>query len=271
MVRGIVFLFLLGFAGTMNYQLWRSDIKGRGEGGDSVPVKVVWQKILSAPDNSDLEIVQKGQKLGYCRWIVNIGEEIASGKVSEMEPLDGRVKKLSNYTIDMEGNFLLPGEGGRLRFNVHTLLTPDFNWQDFVLRFIMRPLEWEINARAAEKVLNIVVDDGNKPSKTSLAFADLSDPGKVLGKLGFPVPPMLLGGPLFQGNMISPQALGKSMEWHAQYDWMKIGRVNVRVYRLEARFTESSKAVVLVSKVGEILRVELPYGILMVNEALLNI
>jgi hypothetical protein len=42
----------------------------------------------------------------------------------------------------------------------------------------------------------------------------------------------------------------------------------VRVYRLQARLLDRYQIVVVVSRVGEILRVELPNGLLLVNEAL---
>ena len=61
------------------------------------------------------------------------------------------------------------------------------------------------------------------------------------------------------------------MQWVARNDWLKIGHAQVRVYRLQARLLDRYQIVVLVSRVGEILRVELPNGLLLVNEALSNL
>ena len=47
-----------------------------------------------------------------------------------------------------------------------------------------------------------------------------------------------------------------------------VGRTELRVYRLEARLLGRYRAVLIVSPVGEILRVELPDDLVMVNEAL---
>ena len=52
---------------------------------------------------------------------------------------------------------------------------------------------------------------------------------------------------------------------------MKIGHAQVRVYWLRARLLDRYQIVVVVSRVGEILRVELPNGLLLVNEALSNL
>ena len=40
--------------------------------GSSVPVELVWKKILTAPDPSRLEIMHNGQKVGDCQWMANV-------------------------------------------------------------------------------------------------------------------------------------------------------------------------------------------------------
>ena len=65
--------------------------------------------------------------------------------------------------------------------------------------------------------------------------------------------------------------LSLGLRWEARNDWLKIGHSQVRVYRLHTRLLDRYQAVVVVSRVGEILRVELPNGLLLVNEALTNL
>jgi hypothetical protein len=64
---------------TMNVLLWRSEFRGEDELGSAVPVEIVWHKMLTAPDDSALEISHRGNKVGHCRWRVNVGEELSTG------------------------------------------------------------------------------------------------------------------------------------------------------------------------------------------------
>ena len=61
------------------------------------------------------------------------------------------------------------------------------------------------------------------------------------------------------------------MRWEARQDWLKIGHARLRVYRLEARLPGERKIVVIVSRVGEILRVQLPNEIQLLNTSLVNL
>ena len=61
------------------------------------------------------------------------------------------------------------------------------------------------------------------------------------------------------------------LKWEARNDRLTIGSNPVRVYRLEARLFDRYRAILFVSPVGEILRVELPDDILLTNDALSNL
>ena len=61
------------------------------------------------------------------------------------------------------------------------------------------------------------------------------------------------------------------LDWEARNDWLEIGHAQVRVYRLRAQLLDRYQIVVIVSRVGEIMRVELPDGLLLMNEALTNL
>jgi hypothetical protein len=77
-----------------------------------------------------------------------------------------------------------------------------------------------------------------------------------------------LGLPLSQTG-VSNVTLG--LKWEARNDRLQIGNNSVRVFRLEARLFERVKAALFVSPVGEILRLELPGDVVMVNDALTNL
>ena len=56
------------------------------------------------------------------------------------------------------------------------------------------------------------------------------------------------------------------IEWVAYNDAVRIGKARVRVYRLDAEFSSDQVVTILVSRVGEILRVALPGQLEFVNE-----
>src|SRR5437762_6954267 len=101
----LTFFFLALFWLTMNFFLWRSEFGGRNELPSAVPPEKVWDKILTAPDDSSLNIHYHGKKIGYCRWAANVGQEQATGKVvSEDFNPEGMVEKLSSYTLELDGS-----------------------------------------------------------------------------------------------------------------------------------------------------------------------
>jgi hypothetical protein len=254
---------------TMNVLLWRAEFGGRGETGSTVSAEVVWQKILTAPDDSNLEVRWNGKRIGYCRWVANIGEERATGRIAseDYEP-EGMVKQLTGYTIDLEGNLLAGEVPSRVRFSVHAGFATNHLWREFRVRVALRPGTWELETKAAAEELRLKYDDGGGELwARTFSYDELRNPRKLIEEMGGPPAAALLNvaAPLEQAPDLS---LG--LRWEARNDWLTIGHAQVRVYRLQARLLDRYQAVVLVSRVGEIMQVELPNGIRLVNEALTN-
>ena len=72
------------------------------------------------------------------------------------------------------------------------------------------------------------------------------------------------------GTATTTQPLALGLTWQAHNDWLSIGHTYARVFRLQARLLDRYEVVVFVSRVGEILRVELPNEHLLVNDALVG-
>ena len=81
MFNRVYFPLIALFWIVMNTLLWRAEFGGGREFGSAVSPEVVWQKILTAPDDSTLEISLKEKKIGYCRWSANAINR--SGSISE--------------------------------------------------------------------------------------------------------------------------------------------------------------------------------------------
>src|SRR3954469_1524383 len=110
MARKLSIALITLFWITMNALLWRAEFAGK-EIGAEVPVSLIWEKILTSPDDSGLAVNVAGDRVGYVRWAPNIGEEIATGKKATEADIEGRVKKLTGYTLHADGNFVVQGTG----------------------------------------------------------------------------------------------------------------------------------------------------------------
>ncbi len=265
-MQRLTFALITVFWVTMNVLLWRAEFGGGGGLGGSVPAGLVWEKILTAPDDSFLEIYQNRQSVGHCRWVANIGEELATGKIAnENEQPEGMVRKLTGYRVDLDGSVELGGPNARLSFFLHTQFRTNHVWDALKLRLLLRPTVWEVRTTTADQTLRVNFEDDEQKWERTLKFDDLRRPEKLLSEFGNPLLLGLLAG---VPATLDPQNLSLGLRWEARNDWLKVGHSQVRVYRLQARLLDKYQAVVMVSRVGEILRVELPNGILLLNEAL---
>ncbi|MDH7503606.1 MAG: hypothetical protein QHJ82_12960 [Verrucomicrobiota bacterium] len=271
MTRRLYFSVVILFWVTMNILLWRAEMSGRqGKSGSPVPPDLVWTRILTAPDDSSLEVYQRGRRLGYCRWWANITEAGNQNQQNpDIESIEGRVERITGYTLDLEGNILINTNQPRLRVTWHSEFGSNKAWRNMSLRLYARPLTIDVKADAAAQTITVARRDDESAWERTFTFSDLSKPDKLLGGLGLPFGGLLLSGlpAMPSGDLKSIAKLDLGLNWEARNDWLEAGNARVRVYRLQARLFDKFHAVVHVSRVGEILRLELPGDVLLVNEA----
>ena len=266
------FLFLLVaiFFVVMNVLLWRAEVTGRNKIGSPVPVQTVWQKIITAPDVSSLEIRHREKKIGFCRWIPTVPERAGDSEPPpDGDPLEGMVKEPTGFEIDLSGNIALD-EQTRLRFSFDLNLSTNQAWQEFVAQLSIRPMQWELRSLARDQTLRFITEEGGRRQDRVFKFKDLRNPQKVLGSIAGPLVPSLLGMMGLPMDLSQIQTEAGRLKWEARNDWLTMGNARIRVYRLTLKFLEHYEISVLVSRVGEILRVELPEDVVLVNEALIN-
>jgi hypothetical protein len=266
MLNRIVFAIILLFWLTMNVLLWRSEFSRVKHPGSPVSVETVWQKMLTAPDDSSLEIFRQGKRVGRCRWTASAGEELLTGGVppDEFAP-EGQVNRLASYSIDWEGSVALEELKSQVRFSLHGLFSTNHQWQEFSLRVGVRPSMWEVRTVEKQQSVTLKVEDEDGPWERKYTFEELRNPQTLLRDFGAPGFLGFLGGPL---RLPAASAITLGLKWEARNDWLKIGRSQVRTYRLQTHLLDRYHATVFVSRVGELLRVELPTDIVLVNEAL---
>jgi len=262
----IFFLAIISFWLVMNYLLVRSQWGAHTRLGSAVPPEVVWEKILTAPDTSSLNIYDHTNRVGLCHWIANHGNSPLSSSAilaDDYDP-DGMEEHLTGYSLTFEGNATFSNTN-RLGFEASLDLSTNRDWQDFHLRVGARPVLWDIRGTAATEKLVLKVEDNHGSWQKTLAFSDLRNPETLWADLGGT---SALGLLAFAGMAPSKDSLSLmagSVQWEAHEDWVQFGHTRARAYRLETVLL-GNHIRLFTSRVGEILRVELPNKITLVNE-----
>jgi len=259
-------LFFLGvtvFWLSMNYLLWRSQAGGHSVFGSALPAEAVWDKILTAPDNSDLNIYDRDVKTGFGHWNASLADSpLISSKILDADYQPGSLEeKPAGYTLSFEGSLLYKGTN-HVRFQIAFALDTNKVWQDFRFRATMRPRSWDVHALAAEEKIILKLSEGSTTWDKTWTFAELRDPQALFGEVGGAFAIGVLGL-----DQSLPGVARQGIEWEAHEDHMKFGAATVKGYRLDALIL-GQRVEIFVSRVGEILRVDLPRKISLRNQAL---
>ena len=224
--------------------------------------------MLSAPDASALTVFHHGQKIGFCQWSTSVGEEL-SKLHGEGEPPEGMVRRITGYRAHLEGNFALhhiPSQ--RVRVDGNLNLDPNLRWNNSDIRFIFRPTVISLKTFAADQAFDLRVESGDDVFNRRIQWADLQNPQALMETLNVAEVTALSRN---LGQRGQPGTNGPSLgnlTWEAYEDAIRIGRSPVRAFRLQTTWLEKYKAIVFVSRVGEVLRIELPDEILLVHDQL---
>jgi hypothetical protein len=260
MISRALFVCLAAFWILMNVLLWRSEY-GVRHGGIAVPVDLVWQKIMTAPDASALTIYQNGRRTGFCEFSTSVQQEMA--KLDEASPPPEGFMAHAGYQVRLNGNVSLGDFTNHVRFDGRLEFSPARQWRELNLKASLHALAVEIRSLATNQTVHLKVSsDAITTLERDFKFADLQNPSALLRIVAGNSGDGLLGAldlPALAPD--STSAAAASLHWEARRDYLKVGREPVAVYRLEARLLQNS-VVIYVSKLGEILRVELPGGII---------
>lgn len=259
------FVLIALFWLTMNALLWRAEFGSRPGEGNSVPAGLVWQKILTAPDNSSLVIFRNEKRIGFCHWISGVGEQW--GEIGDENLPSGMPGKIRGYELRVDASALLVEITNQVRFEGTLKLGRDREWQEFHARFSLRPVTCEVRSLAAERTVRLDVDSSGAHFERVLKFSELRNPAGLVREFLGPFAGGLLEAlelPALPANA----GFDPGLKWEAHEDGLWVGHTQVRVYRLKARFLDRYQVSLVVSRVGEILRVELPEGLVLANDQL---
>lgn len=261
---------------TMNVLLWRSEYGDASALGSSLPVSVVWSKILETPDASGLEIRKGGEKIGYCRWTVvqevplpDEEEPIENLPISEgQDELDGMIPDILGYQLQLEGNLSQGADVGqylRYGFSIH-LQEDGETWTKSDLRVGKKGNWLQVATENGDEEITITHLSEGTQSELTFSYQDLENPMALLQGFGLPLPwagmPVMAGLPSLN---ISELSLG--VQWEAGTEFVTVAHTRVRVYYLRAKLLEGYSVNFMVSRAGEILRAELPNDIVLINDS----
>jgi len=266
MLSRVVFILTAAFWVLMNVLLWRAEFGPHDPAGSPVPVQLVWQKILTAPDSSSLGIVRDGKKIGFCNWVTSVGEEWAELNDANL-PASGPGKPRS-YRLRLEGNAIVAEWTNRIRFEGTLKLAANGAWQDWGGRLSLRPVVCVIHASAADQTVQVRAQADGEYFERVFTFSELQNPGPLIGEFMGPLAGRLSDGMGLPLGLPDAGVLARGMVWEARETTLRIGEAQVRVYRLQTRLLDRYPVTLMVSRVGEILRVELPGEVVLVNDQL---
>jgi hypothetical protein len=260
MLARFIFVSITLFWVTMNVLLWRSEYGQRQSAGDPVPAEMVWGKILNSPDESSLNVIQGGNRVGFVRWQTSVGE--AFSKMDEAPAAGIAVKS----QIRFEGSVNLREHGGRFRFECRIALASSHDWEELDIRLIQRPYVFEIHSTAAKQTVRFRASDGQDYFERVFKFSDLSNPETLIAQLSWPLAGGTLDGVEVPTSTAPAASASPALQWEASNGTVTIGHEPVRVYRLHTRLMDRYDVTVFVSRAGEILRAELPDGIVLMHD-----
>ena len=240
----------------MNALLWRAEYGSHGT-GVSVPVDLVWRKILTAPDVSSLTVFQDGHKSGFCQFSTSV--ERAMAALDEDKPPPEGIVAHAGFQIRFDGNVSLGEFTNRLNFAGRLQFSSDRTWRELNLKLSSHLATVEIHSVAADQTVHLKIASDGAVIEHDFTFADLHNPGAVLRALAANFGGGPLGELAWPAVPQSPVALAGDLRWEAHHERLMLGREPVSAYRLETRVLDQPM-VIYVSTLGEILRVELPGG-----------
>jgi hypothetical protein len=145
-------------------------------------------------------------------------------------------------------------------------LSPSNTWEKLQARVDHRPKSWEIHAEAGSDQIHMIYEAGRQRFEQTFETRNRA----ALQLMLAPYLTALPSGLIPDNILSSPDSLTRSVSIEARSDWMQIGRSRVRVYRLSARLPGQLEATAFISRAGELLKIQLPDRLQLVNDAIVG-
>lgn len=253
------------FCIVMNVMLWRMEISGK-QLGAKVPLETVMKRVLNSPEIAQLDIFQRREwkRLGSLEWMMLVDEDAPSGEPD----VEGMVRKIRGYTLDVsQGNLLL--NQSHVKFSLRTNFDAARKWKAFLLTVQFPRGVISMESKREDGTVKLDLDLNGVRLKREMSFAQLTKletlaalPAELTGDPSMAKAARQLAGPPGQQRTTGTRPTNTA---RAHYDWLPGIRHRLRVFRVNWTPVESYDMVLYISLQGEILRVELPRGIVIRN------
>lgn len=269
-MQRIILLVVTLFFGTMNVLLWRTQIVGDNPIASRVPLDAVWQRMLEAPDLSALEIRHQGEKIGALRWVPAVLEAPHDPQRAESEVVpEGLVKQFTGYQVEADGHVFLEARK-KLQFTFNFELHTNQTLRKLHLRVGARSQAWDFAYAATNQALRLRTEGEGAFEERLFPLATRGDWEAILREFAGPVFANALLALGFR-ELTAPglqSSVGVSLQ--ARSDRLRLRHSRLRGYRVTLRWLDRLQASVFVNAVGEIIRADLPEGVMLLNDGLMT-
>ena len=178
-MQRVILTILFTFWAFMTYRLWQVEYAGQSLGA-AVNIQVVWEKILNAQDEAQLQVVDEHQHrlLGALDWTPTVVRDTTDGV-----NVEGMVNKVREYTLDISRGRLYAADSREdVIFDFHLSLSPlpEQQWtsvQGQLEREIQeRQFEFSVDAQATNNFVTLKVNLEGIEQEVAVPLEDLKKP-----------------------------------------------------------------------------------------------
>jgi len=252
------------FWGVMNALLWQAEWGGRFSADSGISPELVWRRLLDSPDASVLSIRHQGRPIGTLEWHPSVLEAPQAGSTNAIE---GMVSAPTGHHLRVAIRF--SGEHtplDRLMILGNIDLSASNTLDRLQVRVDQRPRSWEIQTEAGSDRVRLVYEEGRRRFDQSFETKNAA----ALRLMAAPYLAVLPAGLIPEEAWTRPESLSRSVTLETGSDGLQVGRSRLKVHRVTARLPGQLEATAFISRAGEILKVQLPDRLVLVNEAILG-
>ncbi len=270
-MQRVILAILFTFWAFMTYRLWQVEYAGQSLGA-AVNIQVVWEKILNAQDEAQLQVVDEHQHrlLGALDWTPTVVRDTTEGI-----NVEGMVNKVREYTLDISRGRLYAADSREdVIFDFHISLSPlpEQQWTSVQVQLERelqeRQFEFSVDAQSTNNFVTLKVSLEGIEQEVAVPLEDLKKPEKLVGaglKLAGVPALAASGASLMVKNFLNSKDLSHrplnfklDLPRQAHIDLLPGVRSRIKVYRIDVPIVEGMLVKIYVNTLGEILRVEIP-------------
>lgn len=253
MLGRVIAIGIVAFWLVMMTLLIRSELLHTDPLSYSVPIATVMQKMFEGEESSDLTIFYQGKRVGTCSFQVT--------KDRSTNPPQYSVK--SELTLDFE----MLGRSIRLRSWTDSAFDKGYQMTRFLSQTTTGDTRIDLKGDLASRLVEFELKMGNGVTeKHTLPFSSIEQMGPI-GALGL----FGMGGLHASGTTTGPKETPSWLNLNpgggpttvVQDTPLRVGNEKLQALMVHTRYDDSLWSKVYVSPVGEVLKVETSFGVMM--------